>query len=49
MPAFRLLLNARSRYRLELEVGNDQFTRSDDSGDQKASGRFFNLGYRADF
>jgi tetratricopeptide (TPR) repeat protein len=49
MPAFRLLLNARNRYRLELEVGNDQFTRTDGASDQKASGRFFNLGYRADF
>jgi hypothetical protein len=49
MPAFRLLLNAHNRYRLELEVGNDQFTRTDGASDQKASGRFFNLGYRADF
>jgi len=49
MPAFRLLLNVRNRYRLELEVGNDQFTRTDGASDQKASGRFLNLGYRADF
>jgi hypothetical protein len=49
MPAFRLLLNARNRYRLELEVGDDQFTRTEGATDQKASGRFFNLGYRADF
>jgi hypothetical protein len=48
-PAFRLLLNARKRYRLEIELGNDHFTRTDRASDQKASGRFFNLGYRADF
>jgi hypothetical protein len=49
MPAFRLLLTAHSRYRLELEVGNDQFTRTEGASEQKASGRFLNLGYRADF
>jgi tetratricopeptide (TPR) repeat protein len=49
MPAFRLLLNARNRYRLEIEIGNDRFTRSDGTSDQKATGRFFTLGYRADF
>jgi hypothetical protein len=49
MPAFRLLLTAHSRYRLELEVGNDQFTRTEDASEQKASGRFLTLGYRADF
>jgi hypothetical protein len=49
MPAFRLLLNARNRYRLELEIGNDQFTRTEGPREQKASGRFLNLGYRADF
>jgi len=48
-PSLRLLLNTQRHYRLELEVGNDNLTRSDAGGEQKATGRFFNLGYRADF
>jgi hypothetical protein len=48
-PAFRLLLNARNRYRIELEIGNDALTRTEGASDQKASGRFLNFGYRADF
>jgi tetratricopeptide (TPR) repeat protein len=48
-PSLRLLLNTARRYRLELEVGNDNLTRTDTGGEQQATGRFFNLGYRADF
>jgi len=48
-PSLRLLLNPSRRYRLELEVGNDNFTRTDRSGVQEATGRFVNVGYRADF
>jgi hypothetical protein len=48
-PSLRLLLNTARHYRLELEVGNDALTRTDTGGEQEATGRFFNLGYRADF
>ncbi len=48
-PALRLLVNTTRHYRFELEVGNDNFTRTDRSGVQEATGRFVNLGYRADF
>jgi hypothetical protein len=43
------LVNTTRHYRFELEVGNDNFTRTDRSGVQEATGRFVNLGYRADF
>jgi hypothetical protein len=48
-PSLRLLLNMRKRYRLELEIGTQNSTRTDTFGTQDASGNFFNLGYRADF
>ncbi len=48
-PSLRLLLNMQRHYRLELEVGQDNFTRTDSGGEQEATGKFFNLGYRADF
>ncbi|HLF10808.1 MAG TPA: SPOR domain-containing protein, partial [Gammaproteobacteria bacterium] len=48
-PSFRFLLNTRNHYRLEFELGSDQFTRTDLQGEQDSSGHFINLGYRADF
>lgn len=48
-PSLRLLLTAKSRYRLELEVGRDEMTRSLAGVDTDASSRFVNLGYRASF
>jgi hypothetical protein len=48
-PSLRLLLNTLRHYRLELEAGTNTITRTDSNGEQKATGRFFNLGYRADF
>jgi hypothetical protein len=48
-PSLRLLWNSTRHYRLELEVGEDSMTRTDSGGEQDATGRFFNLGYRADF
>jgi hypothetical protein len=49
IPSFRLLLNPAKRYRLELEVGSNRFVRWDRASEQKSSGHFLNLGYRADF
>jgi hypothetical protein len=48
-PSLRLLLNTARHYRLEFEVGEDSLVRSDATTEQDATGRFFNLGYRADF
>jgi hypothetical protein len=48
-PSLRLLLNTARHYRLELEAGNDNLVRTDMGGEQEATGRFLNLGYRADF
>jgi len=48
-PSFRLLLNTRNHYRLEVEIGANQFVRTDTNGEQESSGYFLNLGYRADF
>jgi hypothetical protein len=49
-PSFRLLLNAKQRYRLEFEVGRDWTQRDLETGLTQDSGAyFFNLGYRADF
>jgi hypothetical protein len=48
-PSLRLLVNMARRYRLELEAGTDNMLRTDAGGEQEATGRFVNLGYRADF
>ncbi len=51
-PSFRLLLNMRNRYRFELEVGSDELLRTDlsvFSPEQKSTGNYVNIGYRADF
>jgi hypothetical protein len=48
-PSLRLLWNTARHYRVELEVGEDSVLRTDSGGEQDAVGRFFNLGYRADF
>jgi hypothetical protein len=47
--SLRLLLNTSRYYRLEIEAGANAVARSDARGEQKTTGRFFNLGYRADF
>jgi len=47
--SFRLLLNLRNHYRLELEFGTDAITRVDANQMQDSTGSFINLGYRADF
>jgi hypothetical protein len=48
-PSLRLLLNPSRRYRLEMEAGTSTVTRTDPRGEQKATSRFVNVGYRADF
>jgi tetratricopeptide (TPR) repeat protein len=48
-PSLRLLLNMRNHYRLELELGRDELTRTQAGSEQVASGDYFNIGYRADF
>jgi hypothetical protein len=48
-PSFRFLFNSRKHYRLEFEVGKDQFTRTDVDSTQIASDYYINLGYRMDF
>lgn len=48
-PSLRLLMNLSNRYRLELEIGRGDVTRSDARGDSLATGRYFNLGYRVNF
>lgn len=48
-PMLRLVMNTRSHYRIELEVGVDRQTRMDGLVEREASGRFVNFGYRANF
>lgn len=48
-PSLRLLLNMRNHYRLELELGRDELTRTQAGTEQTALGDYFNIGYRADF
>jgi hypothetical protein len=48
-PSLRFLMNMRNHYRLEFEVGDDRYTRTDSSGQHDASGSFINFGYRANF
>jgi hypothetical protein len=48
-PSLRLLLNTSRHYRLEVEAGTESLIRTDSGGEQEATGRFLNLGYRADF
>jgi hypothetical protein len=48
-PSLRLLLNTRNHYRFELEVGRDEITRTDPSGERYSHGSYFNVGYRANF
>ena len=48
-PSLRLLFNPRKRYRLEFEFGTDRRSFSSLNSDTVSSGRFINLGYRADF
>lgn len=51
-PSFRLLLNLRNHYRLEIEAGSDEFLRTElalAGVQQNSSGHYVNIGYRADF
>lgn len=48
-PALRLLMNARNRYRFELEVGRDDLTRTEGSSERDSIGRYVYFGYRAGF
>ena len=48
-PALRLLWNAARRYRLELEVGRENIVRTSGSAELTSTGKYLNLGYRADF
>jgi hypothetical protein len=48
-PALRFLMNTRNHYRIELEVGSAEDTRTDLNGTSDASGTFVNFGYRANF
>jgi hypothetical protein len=51
-PSFRLLWNTPKRYRIEAEIGSDEFLRTDvtnAAARQKATGNYVNVGYRADF
>jgi hypothetical protein len=48
-PSLRLLWNAPRRYRLELEFGQDNIVRTSSSAELDSTGKFLNLGYRADF
>jgi tetratricopeptide (TPR) repeat protein len=51
-PSFRVLLNFRSRYHFEAEVGKDDFLRTnvaDPTIRQTSIGNFVNIGYHADF
>jgi hypothetical protein len=48
-PSLRLLYTGRNGYRLELEVGRDEMTRTQSGTDQDSSAQFINLGYRASF
>jgi hypothetical protein len=48
-PSLRLLWSAPRRYRLELEFGRENLVRTSSSTEQDSTGKFLNLGYRADF
>jgi hypothetical protein len=51
-PSFRVLLNFRSRYHFEAEVGKDDFLRTDITDPtirQSSIGNYVNIGYHADF
>jgi len=48
-PSLRLLWNAARRYRLELEFGQENITRTSSLAALDSTGTFLNLGYRADF
>jgi tetratricopeptide (TPR) repeat protein len=48
-PSLRLLWNAPRRYRLELEFGQENITRTSSLVALDSTGTFLNLGYRADF
>jgi tetratricopeptide (TPR) repeat protein len=51
-PSFRVLLNFRSRYHFEAEVGKDDFLRTDVTDPtirQSSIGNYVNIGYHADF
>jgi tetratricopeptide (TPR) repeat protein len=51
-PSFRVLLNFRSRYHFEAEVGKDDFLRTnvaDPTIRESSIGNYVNIGYHADF
>jgi hypothetical protein len=48
-PSLRFLLNMRNHYRLELELGKDEFQRTSLTSEQDSTGTYVNVGYRADF
>jgi hypothetical protein len=48
-PALRFLMNTRNHYRIEFEIGADEYMRTDLNGTHDASGSFINFGYRANF
>ena len=51
-PSFRVLLNFRSRYHFEAEVGKDDFLRTnvaDPTIRESSIGNYLNIGYHADF
>jgi tetratricopeptide (TPR) repeat protein len=48
-PSLRLLWNAPRRYRLEVELGQENITRTSSAPELDSTGKFLNLGYRADF
>jgi hypothetical protein len=51
-PSFRVLLNFRSRYHFEAEVGKDDFLRTnvtDPTIRENSIGNYVNIGYHADF
>jgi hypothetical protein len=48
-PALRLLWNAPRRYRLELEIGREALTRTASPDELDSTGKYLNVGYRADF
>jgi tetratricopeptide (TPR) repeat protein len=51
-PSFRVLLNFRSRYHFEAEIGKDDFLRTDVADPtirQNSIGNYINIGYHADF
>jgi hypothetical protein len=51
-PSFRVLLNFRSRYHFEAEIGKDDFLRTnaaDPTIRENSIGNYINIGYHADF